>query len=371
MMVPMATVERRQQGSGPVRYRVRWRDDAGRQRSKTFARRRDADQWRTKVEHDVLSGTYVDPTAGRVTLDTYRASWAAGQQWAPSTRQLHDDRWRDHVAPVIGARAIGSLRPSEMRQWIGGLTLGPTASAGLVATVSSVLNAALVDGVIARNPLSGVTRPKVVRRRVDIPTVDEVEALATAMPPEWVVMVALGAGLGLRAGEALGLTVDRVDFLGRSVLVDRQARRVRGRPIEHAATKTRASVRTLPLPDAVGLAVSAHVATEGTGRGGLVVHSTTGNFQSSQRLSDVMMVACDRAGIRRLRFHDLRHFYASALIAAGCSPKVVQSRLGHATITETMDTYGHLWPESEEQTRQAIDAVLRVASLWPGVASGE
>lgn len=66
------------------------------------------------------------------------------------------------------------------------------------------------------------------------------------------------------------------------------------------------------------------------------------------------------------RFHDLRHFYASTLIAANLNPKVIQARLGHATITETMDTYGHLFPDAEDLGRGAIDAVFAVALAEQG-----
>jgi hypothetical protein len=109
----MATVERRQQGDGPVRYRVRWRDDAGRQRSKTFARRRDADQWRTKVEHDVLAGTYIDPAAGRVTLRGYAEQWSERQVWAPSTRASANQALR-YVLADLGSRSIGCFAPTHV-----------------------------------------------------------------------------------------------------------------------------------------------------------------------------------------------------------------------------------------------------------------
>ena len=72
--------------------------------------------------------------------------------------------------------------------------------------------------------------------------------------------------------------------------------------------------------------------------------------------------AVSRAGLPAgTRFHDLRHFYASALIAANLNPKVIQARLGHASITETMDTYGHLFPDAEDLGRGTIDAVLGTA----------
>ena len=65
-----------------------------------------------------------------------------------------------------------------------------------------------------------------------------------------------------------------------------------------------------------------------------------------------------RAGLPTFRYHDLRHHFASALIAGGCSVKVVQKALGHASAKVTLDTYGHIWPDSEDLTRRAIDQAL-------------
>lgn len=75
---------------------------------------------------------------------------------------------------------------------------------------------------------------------------------------------------------------------------------------------------------------------------------------------DCWRKAVKAAGLpQATHFHDLRHFYASTLIAAGLHPKAIQTRLGHATIAETMDTYGHLFPDSEDLGRGALDTALR------------
>ena len=75
--------------------------------------------------------------------------------------------------------------------------------------------------------------------------------------------------------------------------------------------------------------------------------------------------ACRRAGVQGVTLHDLRHFYASALIGAGLHPKAIQSRLGHATIAETMDTYGHLFPDAEDHGRGALDTLFSEAAVPP------
>ena len=78
------------------------------------------------------------------------------------------------------------------------------------------------------------------------------------------------------------------------------------------------------------------------------------------RFNEIWRPATERAGVDSLRFHDLRHFYASLLINHGESVKVVQARLGHASASETLDTYAHLWPDNEDRTRAAVDEVLGI-----------
>lgn len=107
-------------------------------------------------------------------------------------------------------------------------------------------------------------------------------------------------------------------------------------------------------------AVSRHIATWPAGPGGLLIANRLGQTVRRSSFGTCWRVAVRSAGLPAgTHFHDLRHFYASSLIAAGLHPKVIQSRLGHATIAETMDTYGHLFPDAEEAGRGALDAVFR------------
>jgi integrase len=123
----------------------------------------------------------------------------------------------------------------------------------------------------------------------------------------------------------------------------------------------------IPLPDYVIEALAAHLA-EFPAVGGFVFTNDDGTPIRRNRFGPVWRAATDAAGLPRsvsergrqegVGFHALRHTYASLLIAAGCSVKVVQARLGHATAQETLDTYAHLWPDDEDRTRAAIDGVL-------------
>lgn len=135
---------------------------------------------------------------------------------------------------------------------------------------------------------------------------------------------------------------------------------VRSEPPAFGPPKTSASVRSVPLPDVVANALASHIHDFGCGEDGLLFPNTTGAPLRRNRFYDgVWRPARIAVGLPDgTKFHALRHTYASLLIAANESPKVIQVRLGHSSITETMDTYGHLYPNSEESTRTVIDAAL-------------
>jgi integrase len=190
-------------------------------------------------------------------------------------------------------------------------------------------------------------------------TTEQVLLIRNAMPDRLRAMVMFVAGTGLRQGECLGLTVDRVDFLRRVVTIDRQLVSTPGRGSLLGPPKTVASVRTIPLPQVIVDVLAAHLASFPVEDGGLVFALADGQPITRQAFGHVWRPAAHAAGIPTgTGLHALRHYYASLLIRHGESVKVVQARLGHASASETLDTYSHLWPDSDDQTRQAIDAVL-------------
>ena len=120
-------------------------------------------------------------------------------------------------------------------------------------------------------------------------------------------------------------------------------------------------MRTVPLPHAVVDALAAHLAEYEPGDLGVVFCDHLGRPLSRRAVSRVWAPLMASVGLApRTGLHALRHFYASLLIRHGESVKVVQARLGHATAAETLDTYAHLWPDSDDRTREAVDRVLSV-----------
>jgi len=354
----MAHIQKR----GPGRWRARYRAPGGSERSRTFARRVDAERWLDSVRGDLVRGTYVHPEAGRRTFGEYARGWQAAQVHRPTTAAQVEANLRNHVFPFFGERALADVRASEIQAWI--KTRSEALSPGTVTTiyryVATIFRAAVADRLIAASPCIGIKLPKLARQPVEPLAVEDVEALAAAMPDRYRALVVLAAGTGLRQGEAFGLTVEHVDFLRRSLHVQQQLVLLPRRPPYLAPPKTAASVRTVPFPAVVVDTLAAHLASFAAGPEGFVFTNEAGEPIRRQRFSDqAWRPAVARAGLEGSpTFHDLRHFYASLLIRHGESVKVVQARLGHASASETLDTYSHLWPDAEDRTRLAVDSVL-------------
>jgi integrase len=112
------------------------------------------------------------------------------------------------------------------------------------------------------------------------------------------------------------------------------------------------------MPDVVGRALSLHLEQFGSGDAGLLFRNTKGAPLRRQRWEETFKAAAEASGLPEVTPHDLRHHAASLLIARGCSVKAVQHFLGHATASETLDTYGHLWADDEDRIRDSIDAAF-------------
>jgi integrase len=310
----------------------------------------------------VVTGQYIDPKAGKVTLRAYVAQWQAAQVHRPNTRHAVDSAMRVHLLPAFGDRPLSTIRPSEIQAWVRRLAerLEPATVATVYQHTRTVFRAAVADKLIASSPCQRVTLPRKERTSVVPLDTAVVWRIRDEMPPRWRAMVVVMAGTGLRPGEVAGLTVDRVDFLRRTVRVDRQ---LLIRPAEFGPPKTAASYRTVPLPQVVVDELAAHLAEFPPGELGLVFTRPGGLRLNRRRLGLVFSQAAQRAGAPAgTRPHDLRHYYASLLIRHGESVKVVQARLGHGSATMTLDTYSHLWPDSEDLTRTAVDSVLAAAA---------
>ncbi len=348
--------------------RARYRDDAGRELARHFGRKVDAQRWLDETTASIVTGAYVAPSAGRVTFREYAEKWRATQVHRPTTQAHTETMLRRHAYPTFGDRPLSSILPSDVQAWVQRLgtadpaakrnALSATTVGVLHSIVSGVMRSAVRDRRIVANPCEGTRLPKAQTRRVVPPTTEQVLAVAGAMPDALRALVTLAAGTGMRQGECFGLTVDRLDFLRRTVTVDRQLVTMPRQAPFLASPKTAASVRTIPLPQVVVDALAEHLARFPAGAGGFVF-TLRGEPIRRTAFGHLWRPVVKAAGLPAgTGFHAMRHYYASLLIRHGESVKTVQARLGHASAVETLDTYSHLWPDSDERSREAVDSVL-------------
>lgn len=344
------------------RWQARYRDPAGREKSKTFSRKVDAQRWLDEVTADLVTGRYVDPKAGRVTLSAFSRRWLDAQTFDESTRETVASRLRVHILPVLGEVELRNMRPSSIQAWMRSREeLAPTYVRVMLANLSAILSAAVEDGLIASNPCSSssVKAPALERRRIVPWSADQVQAVVEAHPERYWAVPVVAAGLGLRQGETFGLRVDDVDYLRRRVLVRNQVKILNGSPIL-APPKGRRE-REVPLPDTVAFAITERLKAY-PAKDGLVFTSREGGLLNRTYFNRrIWKPALVEAGIEPTRtngMHSLRHHYASVLLEGGVSIRALADYLGHADPGFTLRTYAHLMPDSEDRARAVIDSSL-------------
>lgn len=356
----MASIKQRSNG----KWRARYRDDEGREHSRHFDRKRDGQDWLNEVAARRHTGTYVAPERSTTTLASYYSDWSPRQIWEPTTRVAMD--------LAVGSCTFldipfGKLRRSHVEAWVKAMTdrLEPSTVHTRVNNVRAALRAAVRDRYLAEDPAEGVMLPR--RRRADqamrLPTPDEVRAVIDAAEPWFKTYVRIAAFAGLRLGEASGVQVADVAWLERALRVRRQVQRGSGGQAVRVSAPKYGSERTVPIPDELTKHLSWHVSEVGVrgdeqwlfvGSGGLPPHGNTIYYHWTKTIAG--------AGVEPFKLHDLRHFFASGLIAAGCDVVTVQRALGHRSASVTLNTYSHLWPNADDRTRTATAGLMRQVS---------
>lgn len=361
----MASIQRRENGS----WRARYRDVAGKEHAKHFPRKVDAQRWLDEVTASVVTGRYVDPKAGRITFDTWWADWSARQVWARGTLEAAQQA-ADSV--TFGDLPMSALRTSHVEAWVKSMSQpAATRKGGLAAStiktrvtyVRMALSAAVRDRVIPEDPSSRVPLPRIRKAEASmtIPTARSVgDALRAA--PEWFApYIGVCAFAGLRLGEAAGLQLRDVDFLRRTIRVDRQVQGSTSKTVEIVPPKF-GSERTVFVPEELTTMIARHLEEFGTrGEEEWLFCAPSGDLWNRNSAGNQWRAVRDVVGLGEHTLHDLRHFYASGLIADGCDVVTVQRALGHSSPTITLGTYSHLWPTAEDRTRTAAAGLMASA----------
>lgn len=387
------------------RWQVRWRDADGKQCKENFARkdgknpRLHADARNREIQGQLLSGTYVDPNAGRETFKDFAEEVVKNRTLDPNSRRTTSDRLKNHVYPAIGNRELRVLarRPSLIQAMVRGWEgegLAPSYMKSIMAHVAMVFACAIEEEAITKNPCKSktVVLPKAVKRKITPWTQDQITAMRAELPRDYALMVDIGAGAGLRQGEIFGLSPDDIDFDEQVLHVRRQVKVLRG-GLVFALPKSD-DERTVPLEEQLAVDLEKQLKEfkarpvtlpweklDGEPRTvDLVFVNRAGKAIRAGTFGEIWRAALFRAGIvsagddsddadgkgggstRENGMHALRHYFASVLLTEGESVKAVAEWMGHHSPVVTLERYIHLMPKSEERMRRIIGRALRPAA---------
>lgn len=348
------------------RYRAKYRDPLGRQRSETFARKADAERFLREQRVEMDRGRWIDPAGADVPLSRWADEFLElARRLAPLTQQTYRRDLERYILPRFGSYRIGRLPADEIENWLLDEIAGGLAESTVhrhYRTLRRVLQVAVEKEKIPVNPCDRVQPPRVPRREMRFLTWAEVIALAEAHPDRYRALIYLAVDSGMRWSELIGLRRSRLDVRRAKVRVTEQLVRLQGGEWVRTEPKTAGSIRSITMSAVTAQMIDGHVQQFACpGPDGLVFPNGAGNpLASSSFWNNVFSPARVRSGVT-CRFHDLRHTSVALAIAEGAHPKAIQTRMGHSSINVTLDRYGHLFPELDEAIATSFAARLSEA----------
>ena len=378
----------------PSGWEVRYRDSDGVQRTKGgFRFKRDAEAFVVDLESSRHQGTLIPHNRAAVRLDDIAASWLESieSRRKPKTVEGYEQLLRVHVLPAFGSRRVGSITYADVDRFVrsveeSGRKAGTVRNAFFV--LKMVLDYAIRDGNLRVNPCRDVDLPSARSPEMLFLSAAQVRTLASAIDERWAALAArrqrvgwqtpygllveTAAFTGLRAGELSALRMASLDLRRGTIQVVSSASIVRGSRVE-GPPKSRAGRRTVVVGRALADRLLAHLGDRRLDREALVFTEADGtplkfgSFYSQRFKPAVRAVLPDH--LHGLRFHDLRHTYASLLVEQGAHPKEMAELMGHSSVTITLDRYSHVMPRMTAALADRMDHAYRNAA--PGEATAD
>lgn len=357
------------------------RDENGKRRLKWYSgypTRKAAAAAMAMLENDVHRGCYVEPL--RCTVGEWLERWLnnyAKQKVTGATFQGYESIITHHLKPALGHIRLDKLTTDHIQRYYGTAVESGSVKAkrGLSSTtvrqhhhvLAKALRQAVSCGHIGRNPADAAEAPKVQYHEPSWYTGEEARDLLTAAQgTDLYIPIVLALTTGMRRGEIVGLKWSDVDLDRGNLRVQRSLQQTRD-GVSEKAPKSRSSRRTIALPPMTVAALRHQKAAQAERRlakgadyddGGWVCAAEDGRWLIPDVLSHRFGAFLAEAGLRLVRFHDLRHTHASLLLAGGSHPKVVQERLGHSSATITMDIYSHVIQSLKDEAALQCEAAL-------------
>lgn len=308
------------------------------------------------------------------TVERYAEYWlvqVVAPRLRPATLSSYRETMRLHVVPTLGRVKLRTLTPGHVRKLISDKTssgLGPRSVQIVHSTLRTMLSEAVREELVERNVAAVVRSPSVEHVEVRPWSPEEAAAfLQSVAEHRLYALFAVGVALGLRKGELLALRWSDADLEAGLVRVRQTVQRLPGIGLTFGPPKSARSRRVIPLPAASIRVLRAHRARQAAEMlalgpiwvdSDLVFTSAVGTVIEPRNLTRFFDELIVRAGVRRIRFHDLRHTCASMLLAQGVPARVLMDVLGHSQLAITTDLYSHVMPTALREAAAAMDRAL-------------
>ncbi|MGH2718638.1 MAG: tyrosine-type recombinase/integrase [Actinomycetota bacterium] len=353
----MSHIQRR----GKSRWRARYIGPDGRERSRTFERRVDAERFLAGVDTDIARGGWVDPKLGKVTFGAWAQQWQSTVvHLKPKTRHGYDSLLRSALLPEFGATPLAAISTLRVRGWVAEMTRRGVSSSRVrqsYGLLSMVLKSAVESEYLVKSPCIGIRIARVPKREAVVLTEEQLEAVSKGIPQaEYRVLINVLAYGGIRWGEACALRRRRCDLSRCRIEVAESLAEISGQ-FEFGEPKTYAR-RWVRLPRFVAEMLERHLSKDVRTDPDALVFTAGGGtlLRNSNFRRRVWEPALKRAELPHATLHDLRHTCASLLIRRGASIKAVQQQLGHSTPMVTLNVYAHLFEDDLDRLYEGLDA---------------
>jgi len=332
---------------------------------KTFPTFAEARAWRSEAQTAIRRGTLRAPS--QLTLRDGAEAWLegvragsirnrSGDRYKPSVIRGYETSLRLRILPELGNRKFSEIRRRDVQDVADrllGQGLDPSTIRNTLMPLRAIFRRALARGDVTVNPTRGLELPAVRGKRDRIVSPDEAEALLAALAEHDRALWATALYGGLRRGELQALCWNDVDLATGVIRVER-AWDVQEGPIE---PKSRAGRRKVPIP----AILRDYLVEHRHGRAGVMGHvfgRADGKAFDGPTVDARAKTAWRRAGLAPITLHEARHTFASLMIAAGVNAKALATYMGHASVTITLDRYGHLMPGNEDDAAALLDAYI-------------
>lgn len=346
----------------------------GKRKRKTFYAntRGEVQRKLNKALNDQETGLPVD--VGRQTVSQFLNHWlktAVEPALAPKTVSSYHDIVRLHIEPDLGCYQLRKLAPQHVQDLVDHKQeagLSPRTVAYIRDVLRIALNRALKWGLVSRNVAALVDVPRRTKHEPQPFTPEEARAfLEAARSDRLEALYTVALALGLRKGEATGLRWEDIDLDNQTLHVRYALQRINGK-LQLKEPKTEKSRRSIDIPDVCVTALRRHkvrqmeeqlaMGPEWNNELSLVFTTTVGTPLDPGKVTDRFKKLLVCAGLRKQRFHDLRHGCASLLGAQGVPPRMVMEILGHTQLATTMDLYSHVFPAAKREAADMMNAAL-------------